>query len=183
MTEPIVSDERKLIASIKECYLNINKVLLTYSKQGNIELGTTMSTIFILNNKYIVAHIGDSRIYKFKKEMCQLTPDHVFWVHKSDGKILYEKSVLTQCIGVSENIDIYFSSGTFEKNEAFVICSDGFYKKMKNKEIIQHIERALSNDDLLKSSFELIGNIKARSEKDNISLGIIKAIESMEEQQ
>ncbi|MCM3567296.1 PP2C family serine/threonine-protein phosphatase [Neobacillus mesonae] len=41
----------------------LNEKILQYGERTNVKLGTTVTALFILNDTYIIAHIGDSRAY------------------------------------------------------------------------------------------------------------------------
>ncbi|MBU1056618.1 MAG: hypothetical protein KKC46_22725 [Proteobacteria bacterium] len=42
-------------------------------------MGTTLSALVLLGSKALIAHVGDSRIYRFRDNaMVQLTKDHTF---------------------------------------------------------------------------------------------------------
>lgn len=84
----------QLIASSME-YAN----MVVYEKsQENKELekmGTTLEICLIYNNKAFIGHIGDSRIYRIRKEfMRKLTQDHSY-VQKlvKDGTITKEEAL------------------------------------------------------------------------------------------
>lgn len=46
-----------------------NQRILNYGKRLQITLGTTVSAILIIEEKYMIAHVGDSRIYKIKESV------------------------------------------------------------------------------------------------------------------
>ena len=72
--------------------------MLVYEKTREIssleEMGTTLEVVLMVENKIYISHIGDSRIYKIKKDKIkQLTLDHSY-VEKliNDGTITREES-------------------------------------------------------------------------------------------
>ncbi len=84
----------QLVASSME-YAN----MIVYEKsQENAELegmGTTLEICLIYNNRAFIGHVGDSRIYRIRKEfMRKLTQDHSY-VQKlvKDGKITKEEAI------------------------------------------------------------------------------------------
>ena len=63
--------------SILRCMYSIREELGRYAGGKGIQLGTTMSMLLIFGNRYLICHIGDSRIYHCsRKGMKQLTTDH-----------------------------------------------------------------------------------------------------------
>ena len=63
------------ISSELESVLNdINDGLLEIKQLHGTSLGTTLSLIFLYHGKYIIKHVGDSRIYKLTKEVKEERP-------------------------------------------------------------------------------------------------------------
>lgn len=44
---------------------DINQHLLEYGRQNDITTGTTMSLLYLYDQNYLIAHVGDSRIYQY----------------------------------------------------------------------------------------------------------------------
>jgi protein phosphatase len=170
-----------LMCGIMEC---INKKIINYGEQVQAKVGTTISSLLICKNKYYIVHVGDSRVYKIDKKIKQLTEDHTFvamsvrnkTMTREEAKNNPRKNVLTQCIGVKENIDIYKTFGKIYKNDIFVLCCDGFYNKFEEDELCDEIKKVRSvmdNDILQESAEKFVRKVKERGERDNISLIIV----------
>lgn len=157
-----------LSMALKKKIYEINEVVCRYSKINHIQTGSTMSGILIYNDRYLTFNIGDSRVYHINKRVEQLTTD--------DVRIIGGKTVLSQCIGGTEKIFINTTMGDVIRNDAFIFCSDGFYKLMKQNEVIQGINKLSDEKKAESTCLALINKVKKRDEKDNISLGIIKCI-------
>ena len=50
--------------------------ILEYGQSQGMSLGTTLTGLLIINNKYIFIQVGDSRLYKLSQQITQLTKDH-----------------------------------------------------------------------------------------------------------
>ena len=98
-------------------------------------MGTTLSAMLVHQNKVIVAHIGDSRVYLCRDgEVQQITKDHTF-VQKlvEMGRITPEealvhprRSVLMRVLGdVSGNLEVDFSVIDIKPGDRWLLCSDG----------------------------------------------------------
>ena len=172
--------ENIIISSLENIINKSNKELIEYSKKMNYKMGSTTTVLFIMNKKYYISHIGDSRIYLIDKKVRQLTLDHTqYEMLRKQGK--YEelknarKNVLTQCVGVNEALDIQSHIGTIKNNTNFLICSDGFYHKMSEREIYKRFKsRKLESDSLQEECENLVDDIKQMGERDNITLITIK---------
>lgn len=171
--------------SISNLVTEINNKLIGYGQKNNIKLGTTMSTLVIIDNIYMVFHIGDSRIYKLKeKKLTQITEDQTFIarelargnITKEEAKVHPKRNVLLECIGVKNKASLVIKKGLVEKDDVFIICSDGFYHKVSHNEIINSFNSAYIENkyDIKDESINLVELVKKRQERDNISIITVK---------
>lgn len=154
------------------------------AKKESVKVGTTVSALLLCNDIYYIAHVGDSRIYKINKEIKQLTEDHTLVAMNVRNNIMTEieaknsakKNILTQCVGVKENIEVFKERGKINKNDVFVLCCDGFYNKFEEEELyseIKKIKNIIDNDVLQEAAQKFVNKVKERGEKDNISIIIV----------
>lgn len=164
-----------------------NQRILEYGKSKNINLGTTVSGIIIFQNKYIIFHVGDTRIYCLKNRLIQLTEDQT-WVNNEikNGRITKEeahddprKNVLLQCIGASKKILPEFYYGDVRDDDIFIICSDGFRHMISEEEIYSKLKLSefTSKVNVEQNLYELVEINKVRNEIDNITALIFRCSE------
>lgn len=163
-----------------------NLKVFNYSKEQNIELGTTLTAILMIDNKAIICNIGDSRCYSIRKSIKQLTKDHT-QIEKliRENQITREEaendprsSMLTQCIGVSSSVDPDFFQIVTEEGMSFLLCSDGFRHKIKEEELKGILQPNILFDEasMKTTLIDLTDLNKQRGETDNISSIYIKVI-------
>ncbi len=144
------------------------------------EMGTTLEVCLIYSNKVYIGHIGDSRVYRIRKNIIRkLTTDHSY-VEKlvKDGTITREeayhhpkKNMLIKALGCEENIEPDVMVKGFLKEDILLICSDGLTNLLKDKEIYEIVANNLENADKL-----LIQLANNRGGFDNITAVIIENI-------
>lgn len=177
-------NEEEIIFLMTNVLKEINEKIIAYGKKVEARVGTTVSALLICNGKYYIVHIGDTRIYKIDKKLRQLTEDHTLVamnvknniMTKEEAKINPRKNVLTQCIGVKENIEVFKSLGKVLKNDIFILCCDGFYNKFEDTELfheIKAIRSNIDNDTLQQAAESYVAEVKNRRETDNISIIIV----------
>ena len=92
----------------------LNAEILEYSRANGIEgIGTTFSGILFIDNQYVIAHVGDTRIYHIGVSINQLTTDQTFIAREiSRGTLTVEqaktdkrRNLLLQCIGASKAVE------------------------------------------------------------------------------
>lgn len=164
----------------KELLFFVNKKIIDYGKEKNIRLGTTVTAVLFIQNKYYAVHVGDSRLYRIKQTVQQLTRDHTVIEQEkgTDAKTevlglssQYSSNVLWQCVGVTEDLKPDFLVGEIEVGVSYLICSDGFRHVITNKEIWERCNAQNNATDTdIKDNLEyLIALNMERGERDNIS--------------
>lgn len=119
-------------------------------KKTDLEgMGTTLDVCLIYGGKLYVGHIGDSRVYRIRKNFLRrITKDHSY-VQKliEDGTITKEeayhhpkKNMLIKALGCEESVepDIYVK--TFLANDILLMCTDGLTNMIKEDEIYNIIK-------------------------------------------
>lgn len=124
--------EDRLREAIRQAHRDVfNIARMNPLKRG---LGSTASLMCVHRDAWMVAQIGDSRVYLVREGLVrQITTDHtVVWQLYQQGMIEREqlgehpsRHLLTQCVGSGEPIDIDFFEGISQTGDLFLICSDG----------------------------------------------------------
>jgi serine/threonine protein phosphatase PrpC len=140
-------------------------------------MGTTTSALLLLPIGAIVAHVGDSRVYRLRGQTLeQLTFDHsLVWEMQASGEISDEmlksnavpKNVITRSLGPNANVQVDLE-GPFplQKGDRFLLCSDGLSGQLDDEEI-GILLGALDIQDAVRAMIDL-ANI--RGGPDNITV-------------
>lgn len=166
----------------------VHSSLNRYSDITGKILGTTMTCLLYLENfeKFITAHIGDTRIYRITEGQSKLlTTDHSLISDEISKGNLSEKEAaddprqnqLTRCIGAGlESITVDYSINTADYDCVYLICSDGFRKKISSEEIAARLSPSEIHDETAANQKlrELTDVCIKRNETDNISSVIVK---------
>lgn len=163
----------------------LNSKILEYSRDNRIEsMGTTFSGILFVDDQFVIAHVGDSRVYYIGSSLNQLTTDQTFVAREvsrgtltlEDAKTDKRRNLLLQCVGASKTVEPQVICGKTEKG-AYMLCSDGFRHEISETEIYESLNPVnLMNKNAMHSNAKyLIEQVKNRNEKDNISVVLIKA--------
>lgn len=169
-----------------EIVLEQGQKILEYGQSQGMALGTTLTGILIINDKYIFVQVGDSRIYQLSQQITQITKDHTLVSHEVELNRLTEaeamtdkrKNILLQCVGASKTIVPDIEIGTLTEGQVFLLCTDGFRHEISNEEIYGVMAPAvLSSEKMMKKCLVDLAELnKLRNEKDNITAIVIKAI-------
>ena len=175
--------QKELETKIVKC----NKALHDYGDKEGLQLGTTLSALIIRDDGlYLIANVGDSRIYLVNRENAiQLTEDQTFVAREiKNNRMTVEeareskyKNVLTQCIGVSENVEVLFYRGKAIADEFFVACSDGFRHYLSDIDLYNSLFDVCdsnSEEEWTKKLEQITADNMEKGEKDNITSVILK---------
>ena len=119
--------------AVKNFIKSINSILYAQSIQDyeRAELVTTVSVAIIKGNRLYGANVGDSRIYLFRDDkITQLSHDH-----NEEGM----ENVLTEAIGIDNDVEIFYFENNIKKNDKVLLCSDGLYSLMSEDTLSKNL--------------------------------------------
>ncbi len=131
--------------------------LKVYGRKKKIRLGTTVTLLFTIHDRFYLIHVGDCRAYQIGKKTVPLT--------KEDG----EGRFLHKCIGAGIWETPQWKCGKLKKRTGFLLCSDGFYKKLQEDELAVCAEGGIEEKILQKRLEEAGRRIGERKMADNAS--------------
>lgn len=159
-----------LFSHLKDAAETWNERVLEYRIANSIEMGTTMSLILVVDERYMIIQVGDSRIYSYKEGLLkQLTLDASVTRFR-DGKI---RKYLDNYMGKDSALWFSESAGRIESSDLLLICSDGLYHNLLPNDLEFDGPGAIKEEMLEKKCLELIQLMMKRGETDNISAGLL----------
>lgn len=97
-------------------------------------MATTLSLLILRGQRYYLAHIGDTRIYRLRQgKLDQLTYDHVW--DRPDMR-----HVLKRAVGLDQHLAVDFADGTLQVGDIFALMSDGIWETLGQKAIHEALE-------------------------------------------
>ena len=178
----IEKDRDSIIQLVGSSIEYANMVVYEKSKE-NPELqgmGTTIEICLIYNNKVYIGHVGDSRIYRIRKNFIRkLTQDHSY-VQKlvKDGTITKEeaekhpkKNMLMKALGCNAFVEPDVSVKGFLRDDILLISSDGLTNMVKQEDIFE-----IAKGNIEKAPIKLVDLANENGGLDNITVVVIKNI-------
>jgi serine/threonine protein phosphatase PrpC len=150
-------------------------------------MGSTLTAAICKDDRVYVAHVGDSRLYRFNLNTIeQITEDHTRVQEMVDKKLLTpeearvhpQKNVITKCIGRKKRLkpDIFYLDVIL--NSIYLLCSDGLNDMIPNEEI----QRILAETDTLdQAGKRLVDTANRNGGKDNITAVLFQAVAKVNE--
>ena len=142
----ILKEKDSIKSLIKESIEYANKNICEKSKLDPEiqDMGTTLDVCIIYNNRVFIGHIGDSRVYRIRKNFIRKhTNDHSYVESLvKDGTISKEeaynhpkKNMLTKALGCNSIVEPDIMYKGFLKDDILLMCSDGLTNMLKDDEI------------------------------------------------
>lgn len=175
----IEHDKENLQKLIKNAIEYANMIVYEKSKElPELEgMGTTIEVVLAYDNRVYIGHIGDSRIYRIRKNFIRkLTVDDSY-VQKlvKDGTITKEeavhhpkKNMLTKALGCTSFVEPEITVKGFQKDDIIVITSDGLTNMVSDEEMYEIV-----TTNIEKAAEELIKRANDAGGLDNITVIII----------
>jgi len=99
----------------------------------------TFSGLIIKSTTAHVFHIGDSRVYLFRKgKLQQLTEDHRHWVTE-------DQHYLSRGMGINAHLEIDYTTLTIEHGDIFMLATDGAYEFNDVSFMIENLQKNAKN--------------------------------------
>jgi len=166
----------QLLAQCREQLEHANRRLLEIAtERSGMIIGTTVAALLAHDGAYACVWSGDSRIYLIRGErIAQLSRDHTEVAELVAEGVLSEeeaqnwprRNVVTRAIGVYPELEIEIVQGTLERDDAFLICSDGLTNHVRDEEIL-----ALASENPPQRACDLlVGLTLDRGATDNVTV-------------
>lgn len=174
-------EENRLITGVKLANLRIYE-----SAQADAKLrgmGTTVVAILVVDDGVLIAHVGDSRVYRVRDgQMEQLTEDHSLLNDYIKMKKLTEeeirnfphKNVIVRALGMKEHVKVDTMLDQPKPGDIYVLCSDGLCGPASDEEIEQITKEHAS--DLKDGCSKLIAKANSNGGPDNITVILAKVV-------
>ena len=129
---------------------------------------TTFSGMVLKSSTAHLFHVGDSRIYRFRRgELELLTRDHRIWVSK-------EREFLSRAMGIDASIDIDYRSVGVEEDDLFLFTTDGVTGHLTDHRITELINDHGSN--LQACSSALLAESLHNGSTDNVTCQLLRVL-------
>jgi serine/threonine protein phosphatase PrpC len=126
-------------------------------------------------------HVGDTRLYLIRDDkITQLTRDHSYvgrlveagMITREEAEHHPQRNILTSALGTSPDLvmDAAGRPEPLRPNDALVICSDGLWGQVQDREILETVNKQTADS----AGRELIELARQRGGPDNITVSILR---------
>lgn len=134
--------------------------------QSEMGLVSTLSILILKSATAHIFHVGDTRIYRYRNgDLERLTHDHRIL---SNNK----KTFLSRAMGISPNIELDYKKTAIEKDDIYLLASDGLYEHLSEKFLTETISDQSVN--LEQRANKISSQAKSNGSLDDITCQLIE---------
>ncbi len=141
-------------------------------------MGTTLTAALINGARLSIVHVGDSRLYLFRKgHLMALTKDHSLvneqlaqgLITAAQADASDSKNILTRAVGVGSTLDVDASEPLLRNGDWILLCTDGLTKMVEEGDIARVLNEG---PDSLTVGKKLIDLALERGGRDNVTVAV-----------
>ena len=142
-------------------------------------MGTTLSVLWAAEERMLIAHVGDSRIYLLREgKLRQVTRDHSMVADMVRRGMLTEeqaavhpmRNYITRAVGTEPTVQVDSLALERQTGDRWLICSDGLHGLLEKEELA----RLLALEDPEEAADQMMRQALDRGGRDNITLVLVR---------
>ena len=146
-------------------------------------MGTTLVVCLFYDNKALVAHLGDSRLYRMRDgALTQITRDHSLLQEQIDSGLIsaeqakhaQHKNLVTKALGIDPSVEPELHEYDVRPGDIWLLCSDGLCDMVEDEDISMTLEALGANLKL--AAQQLVQMANDNGGKDNVSVILVRVL-------
>ena len=146
-------------------------------------MGTTLVVCLFYDNRLLVAHLGDSRLYRLRDgAFSQVTRDHSLLQEQIDSGIITveqakkaaHKNLVTKALGIDPVVEPEIHEYATKPGDIYLLCSDGLCDMVEDEDIGMTLEALGSNLKL--AAQQLVQMANDNGGRDNVSVILVRVL-------
>jgi len=156
-------------------------------------MGTTLVCALFHDNRITVAHVGDSRLYRYRQKETgpkgtesaqfeQITRDHSLlqeqidsgMISREEARLSDNKNLVTRALGVDPTVDVEVQEHETLPGDIYLLCSDGLNDMVGDEEIQLTLSVLGANLEL--TAQQLVQMANDEGGRDNVSVILVRIL-------
>jgi protein phosphatase len=169
---------------MREALMSANRAIYerTLQEPDKQGMGTTASCLIVGQGRWVIGHIGDSRIYLLRDgTLRQLTTDHSYVQEQVDAGFLTPEqaryhpysNVITRCVGANAAVVADVLSGDLQDGDLYLLASDGLTGMLEDPQLKKILESRQTPGRMVDA---LITEANRRGGLDNITAIVVQVL-------
>jgi len=146
-------------------------------------MGTTLTILLLYRGQALLAHVGDSRLYRWRdRQLEQLSDDHSLvgdqlrqgLITPEEAQASSMRNVLLQAVGVTPQLEICQQAEPVAAGDWYLLCSDGLSNMLSPQQLVDTLDESAHPEQACQ---ELIDRALAAGGNDNITAVLVRVDE------
>jgi protein phosphatase len=178
------TSEEQAVEIVQNAVFEANDLILRRARKDPelTDMGTTICVVTAIGPRALIAHVGDSRVYRLRgNNIEQMTRDHSLVEERIAAGLLLRESaearmlanILTRALGMDE-VAVDLTIDDMQVGDYFALTSDGITDLIEPLELLDLIQGA---GDLPTACLHAIDLANARGGHDNATLVLVRVDE------
>ena len=146
-------------------------------------MGTTLVVCLFYDDKVLVAHLGDSRLYLLRdSEFKQVTRDHSLLQEQIESGLItaeqakhaQHKNLVTKALGIDPTVEPEIHEYETRPGDVYLLCSDGLCDMVSDEDIGMTLQALGANLQL--ACQQLVQMANDNGGRDNVSVILVRVL-------
>jgi protein phosphatase len=146
-------------------------------------MGTTLVVGLFYDNRVLVAHLGDSRLYLLRQnKLKQITRDHSLLQEQIDSGLIsaeqakhaQHKNLVTRALGIDPSVEPEMHEYPTRPGDLYLLCSDGLNDMVDDEDIAMTLQALGANLNL--AAQQLVQMANDNGGRDNVSVILVRVL-------
>jgi protein phosphatase len=146
-------------------------------------MGTTLVVCLFFDNRVLVAHLGDSRLYLLREgKLSQVTRDHSLLQEQIDAGLIspeqakhaQHKNLVTRALGIDPSVEPEIHEYPTKPGDLYLLCSDGLCDMVDDEDIGMAVQALGANLNL--AAQQLVQMANDNGGRDNVSVILVRVL-------
>jgi PPM family protein phosphatase len=171
----------QLGATLREALVLANRRVYTLADSCDeyAGMGTTVVVGALRNGRFVAAHVGDSRAYRFRGgELARLTADHSLVqqlvelgiLSPAEARRAPNRNIVTRAVGIEADVEADVTDVDARAGDVFLLCSDGLTDMVDDATIARFCAQLAADDEPARLVDALIDAALISGGYDNVSV-------------
>jgi serine/threonine protein phosphatase PrpC len=146
-------------------------------------MGTTLVMCLFYDNRVMIAHLGDSRVYRLRDDVfMQVTRDHSLLQEQIDSGLItreqakhaQHKNLVTRALGIDPTVEPEIHDYDAKPGDVYLLCSDGLCDMVTDEDIGLTVQALGANLKL--AAQQLVQMANDNGGRDNVSVILVRIL-------
>jgi protein phosphatase len=160
---------------------------LAQEDESRSGMGTTFTAVIVSDGEVATAHVGDSRLYRFREgQLERLTRDHSLVeelvrrgeLDPEDVESHPQRAIITRALGPAPEVEVETFTSRGRDGDVYLLCSDGLTSMVAEDRVAEILRSRSSLED---AANRMVNTANESGGRDNVTVVLFRLAEEARE--